>query len=175
MKSDDRRNALIDQLADYVLEAGLPASSLRSLAKAGGVSDRMLLYYFKDKAEITTAVLARIAERLVSYLNARTSPTPLPLAELRRQLAATLFTPEIWPYMRIWLEVASKSARGEALYRSVGEQLGRGFLEWGAAQLDCANEKERARHAAALLVTIEGMLFLHSIGMSDMCEVHLDS
>ncbi len=170
MKSDDRRTALIDLLADHVLAEGLSASSLRPLAKAAGVSDRMLLYYFKDKAEILAAVLARVADRLTTLLNARATQAQLPLDVLRRELVAILFAPDLWPYLRLWLEIAALSARGDPFYRAVGEQLGRGFLSWGAAQLECSNEEARAREAAQLLVSIEGMLFLKSIGLDDVCE-----
>ena len=173
MKSDDRRAALIDRLADYVLAEGLSASSLRPLAKAAGLSDRMLLYYFKDKAEIMAAVLACVAVRLTTLLTARATKTPLPLDALRRELVAILFAPDLWPYMRIWLEVAALSARGDPFYRAVGEQLGRGFLGWGAAQLDCPDEEARIRDAAQLLVSIEGILFLKSIGLDDVCDAAL--
>ena len=173
MKSDDRRAALIDRLADYVLAEGLSASSLRPLAKAAGLSDRMLLYYFKDKAEIMAAVLACVAVRLTTLLTARATKTPAPLDVLRRELVAILFAPDLWPYMRIWLEVAALSARGDPFYRAVGEQLGRGFLGWGAAQLDCPDEEARIRDAAQLLVSIEGILFLKSIGLDDVCDAAL--
>ncbi len=173
MKSDDRRTALIDLLADHVLAHGLSASSLRPLAKAAGVSDRMLLYYFKDKAEIMAAVLMRVGDRLTGLLQARTTKAQAPLDVLRRELVNILFAPDLWPYMRVWLEIAALSARGDPFYRTVGEQLGRGFLSWGAAQLDCPDEEVRAREAAQLLVSIEGMLFLKSIGLDDVCDAAL--
>ena len=49
VEASDKRAALIDKLADHVLADGLLHASLRPLAKAVGTSDRMLLYYFKDK------------------------------------------------------------------------------------------------------------------------------
>jgi hypothetical protein len=70
--------------------------------------------------------------------------------------------------MRIWLEVASKAAMGDAYYRKVGEQIGRGFLEWGKAQLKSDNEAQRDIDAAKLLVSIEGMLVLKSLGLDDV-------
>lgn len=134
--SDERRDALIDKLADHVLAEGLSASSLRPLAKAADTSDRMLLYYFKDKAEVMAAVLERIAARLVTMLDQHRAPTPLPMEALRRSLLSIVFDDALWPYMRIWLEVASLSARGDPLYRDIGAQIGRGFLAWGVVQID---------------------------------------
>jgi AcrR family transcriptional regulator len=167
-KPDTRRADIVERLADYVLANGLSASSLRPLAKAAGTSDRMLLYYFKDKAEIITAVLQLVSARLLEMLGEHTAPAPLPINDLRRQFADILFVDDLWPYMRIWLEVASKAAMGDAYYRTVGEQIGRGFLEWGKAQLKSDNEAQRDIDAAKLLVSIEGMLVLKSLGLDDV-------
>jgi hypothetical protein len=50
----------------------------------------------------------------------------------------------------------------------VGEQIGRGFLEWGRAQLKSDTDAQRDIDAARLLVSMEGMLFLKSIGLDDV-------
>ncbi len=167
-RSTTRRAAILEQLADHVLAHGLSASSLRPLAGAAGLSDRMLLYYFKDKAEVMTAVLETVAARMTVALGTTTAPHPLPFAALRTQLAAAVLADTLWPYMQLWLEVAALSARGDSFYRAVGERIGRGFLAWGAAQLDSASEAERAAEAAALLVTTEGLVLLKSLGLADV-------
>lgn len=167
-KPDIRRAEIIERLTAHVLAEGLSASSLRPLAKAAGTSDRMLLYYFMDKSEIITAVLQQISTRLVSMLGERAAPEPLPFDDLRRKFAEILLVDELWPYMRIWLEVASRAAMGDSFYRAVGEQIGRGFLEWGKMQLKSESEIQRDIDAAKLLVSIEGMLFLKSIGLDDV-------
>ncbi len=167
-KNDSRRAAIIEQLTEYVLAEGLSAASLRPLAKAAGTSDRMLLYYFKDKSEIITAVLQGISTQLVTMIGARAATEPLPVDELRKAFAGILFEEALWPYMRIWLEVASRAAMGDPYYRAVGEQIGRGFLEWGKLQLKSESDAQRDIDAARLLVSIEGMLFLKSIGLDDV-------
>jgi AcrR family transcriptional regulator len=165
-KADDRRAVILDRLADHVLDHGLAASSLRTLANTAGVSDRMLLYYFTDKAEVMTATIGVVAGRLETTLAARISKSPMPLARLRPLLLGVVMADDLWPFMRLWLEIASLAARGDAFYRATGEAIGRGFLDWGAAQLDCATLQDRARDAARLLVDIEGALLLKSIGLS---------
>ena len=167
-RADDRRAVLLDRLADHVLAHGLSASSLRPLAKAAGTSDRMLLYYFADKGAVIAAVLAVVAARLVGLLATRTSAEPLPYDRLKPELIAVLFDADIWPYMRLWLELASLAAHGDPLFRAVGEQLGRGFYAWGLSQLDSADPDTREIEAARLLVVIEGTLLLHSIGLADV-------
>lgn len=166
-KSDERRAVIIERLADHVLEHGLIAASLRPLAKAAGTSDRMLLYYFSDKAEIIGATLQRIAERMTLVLAERAAPKPLPLEPLSQQLAAMVLEDQFWPYMCVWLELASRAGRGDPLYVPIASAIGAGFLAWGEAQLDCADAETRARQAAQLLIRVEGAVMVKAIGMGD--------
>ncbi len=168
--SDTRRAVVLERLADHVLAYGLAASSLRPLARAAQTSDRMLLYYFEDKAALIAATLDCIAARIVTRLEARRSPTLLPLAILRAELGTLLLSEELWPYMRVWLEVASLAAQGDPLHVAVGARIAQGFLAWGAGQLDSPNAEARAVDAARLLVSLEGMLVLRSVGLEDICR-----
>jgi AcrR family transcriptional regulator len=163
---DKKRSDLLDRLADHVLTHGLAASSLRPLAKAAETSDRMLLYYFEDKDAIIGAVLQQIAARMVTMMGAQAAPEPLPYDALMARILATLEDDRFWPYMRVWLEAASRAANGDVTLRTIGEAVGRGFLAWGRAQLLSDNPD---RDAARLLVTIEGTVFLRAIGMADVC------
>jgi hypothetical protein len=98
----------------------------------------------------------------------------LPPAALRARLAAVLFTPALWPYLCLYLEMAAMAARGDAAMLQVGERLGRGFLAWGAAQLD-SPDASRDADAARLLVSIEGMLMLRSIGLTDVADAAIEN
>ncbi len=166
-KTSDRRAAILDRVADHVLAHGLIASSLRPLAQAAGTSDRMLLYYFADKAEILAATLGVVAERMQVLMGGRMDGQLRPYAVLVPHMSAMLGDESFWPFMRVWLEIASRAAGGDPFYRAIGEQIGRGFLAWGASQLDSA---EPEIDAARLLVAIEGMALLKAIGLDDVCE-----
>lgn len=53
MVSREEQRARVEvALAAHLLDHGLAQTSLRELARAAAVSDRMLLYYFTDKAEV---------------------------------------------------------------------------------------------------------------------------
>lgn len=123
----------------------------------------MLLYHFRDKAEAMTAAAERIAARLTAQLTAEMGG-PMPFEPLRIRLATALIADEVWPYMKLWLEIASGAARGDGFCQQIGAQLGQGFLMWGAAQLDCP-EQDRARQAALLLASIDGLFILKAVGM----------
>jgi AcrR family transcriptional regulator len=165
VKGDARRADITRLVADHILAHGLEASSLRPLAKAAGTSDRMLLYYFKDKADLTTAALTLIMTDLVAILDARTAKTKRPLKKLRPALLEIILAEDIWPYLRVWLEIASLAAKGDPFYRAVGHDIASGFLAWGAAQLDSDTPDI---DAAKLLVIIEGTVLLKSVGLDEV-------
>ncbi|MBX9730034.1 MAG: TetR/AcrR family transcriptional regulator [Sphingomonas sp.] len=169
VKSDERRDALLDKLADFVLAEGLSAASLRPMAQAAGISDRMLLYYFKDKTAVMAATLERIAQRMMVLMDSGTARGKLDRAALQAHLLDLVLADAFWPYMRIWLEVASMAARNDSLYRPVAEQIGRAFLSWGIAQLDGPTPEAREADAARILVTIEGMVMVKSFGLDAIC------
>ena len=167
-KAEDKRIAIAERLADHILNNGLIASSLRPLAQAAGTSDRMLLYYFDDKAEIIAVALQTVAGRMAMRMAAAVSPAPLPYDQLLPKLAALLSDDAFWPYMRIWLEIASRAAGGDAFYARIGEDIGRGFFSWGRAQLKADDKAALDKDAARLLVAIEGSVLLKSIGLGDV-------
>ncbi len=166
-KTKDRRTEILDRLADHILAHGLIAASLRPLAKAAGTSDRMLLYYFADKAALIRAALDTITARTVELLRICTAPEPMPYAALVAQVASVIDDAELWPYLRVFLEVASRSANGDALYRDIGERIGQGFYAWGMNQLD---SDQPEIDAARLLVMTEGMIFLKGVGLSEIAR-----
>lgn len=154
-----RKTDLVKQLADHVLARGMAAASLRALAAAAGTSDRMLLYYFPDKATLIAAVLEEIAARMTALLDGSRVDAPMSAVMLETRLMPMLLEDAVWPFMRLWLEIASLAARGDADCKRVGEAIARGFVAWLAAQLDTPEE------AVRLLMTIEGGILLKSLGL----------
>lgn len=165
-----RRDAILDLLADHVLAHGLAASSLRPLAEAARTSDRMLLYYFEDKSALIAATLETVANRLIHILSQQDAGLPLALDALTLRLSAMVMDKTLWPYMQLWLEIAALAARGDEFYQAVGADIGREFLRWGEAQLASPTPEARARDAAKLIVTIEGMLLLNAVGLGDIAD-----
>jgi len=169
-KSDDRRADIVDKLADYVLANGLSASSLRPLADAAGTSDRMLLYYFKDKSELMSAALERVAQRLGGHLEAQLSGKRLAPEALRKKVMKIVMAPDVWPFMRVWLEIAAQAAGNDALYRTIGGQIARGFIAFTEARLDVA-APARKREALRLLASLEGAVLLKSLGIEEIARL----
>ncbi|MEO0362524.1 MAG: TetR family transcriptional regulator [Pseudomonadota bacterium] len=167
-KADERRAALLERLADHILAKGLEAASLRALAAAAGTSDRMLLYYFKDKDEILAATLEALAARLVAGLSAAASP-PAPPNAARARLADVAMSEEVWPFMALWLEIAAKAGRGDPFHREVGARLGEGFLAWIESQIDAPADR-LGEEAARLFAWLEGAALLKAVGLEEVAR-----
>ena len=65
-----RREELLDEVTDHVLEHGLIGLTLRPLAAAIGTSDRMLIYHFGSRDGLVSAVVGRTGERSTAYVDA---------------------------------------------------------------------------------------------------------
>ena len=65
-----RRDELLDQVTDHVLEHGLIGLTLRPLAAAIGTSDRMLIYHFGNRDALVSAVLALANARSTACIDA---------------------------------------------------------------------------------------------------------
>jgi AcrR family transcriptional regulator len=164
---DDRRAEALRDIARHLLDEGLPGSSLRNLAGAAGVSDRMLLYYFADKTELLTAALGMLARQMAAVLDEAVPREPkrrfdLLLAEIR----IAMHGPALRPFMRLWLEIAARAARDEQPYSAVAGVIADAFALWISTRLDSM----AANEPALLLALIEGFVVLDAVGRAGMAD-----
>ena len=164
---EDRREATLDAMADHLLRRGLPGASLRALAAAAGTSDRMLLYYFRDKDEILAATLGHLARRLAALLDAASPPAPRPPEALLAEVWAALRGPALAPYMTLWIELAAAAARGQEPHRRVAGGIVDGFLDWASARIAAAPGVAPEAAAARLLATVDGAALLAAVGRGE--------
>jgi AcrR family transcriptional regulator len=172
---ESRRVAVLELVADHMLKAGLAGSSLRTLAAACHTSDRMLLYYFADKNDLIVSALQTITLRVGGILLAALPPVADgdPEAELAL-LAAILRGPAMRPYMRLWIELASRAAHGEEPYLTVSGQMADGFAAWIASRLSGPDDATRHAKAARLLATLDGLVILDAVGRSGLVAQALE-
>ena len=113
----DRREELANAATDHVLAHGLIGLSLRPLAAAIGTSDRMLLYHFRDKADLLATVLRVSNDRSVQGIHELPSSADLRHAVL--DLWEVLSTPEQARCLRLYVEAAALGVLGAEPYASV--------------------------------------------------------
>lgn len=165
-KAQTKRDHLAQVLADHVLAHGLAGASLRPLAMAAGTSDRMLLYYFTDKDDLIATVLSAIAERLAHLLSTRAGSAPVAPDRLEAELVPLITSAEFWPFICVWLEIATMAARGDAALRAIGGAIAGQFRQWIALRLDLPSAQRDAA-ALRLLRLVEGTALLHALGQTD--------
>ncbi len=172
---DTQREKVVESLAQHLLTTGLSATSLRQLAAAAGVSDRMLLYYFADKAEVLAAASGRIATVLtVQLAEAIPEGSNLTQRELIAAAVAVTHAESVRPYMRLWIEVVAAAARGEAPFVEIAQQIAQGFLLWIDARLapgaGADTKVDREATVAMILAMIDGLALLRVCSGDDLAN-----
>jgi AcrR family transcriptional regulator len=171
-KTDEKRQAITEKVADHLLAHGLKRASLRQLAETAGLSDRMLLHYFTTKEELLTAALNRVTERLVSTLESVRSK-PLSLHLLLSRLTAMLKNPLLRPYLRLWLELTAQAAGGDDYYGPIAREICAHFYDWIASALKVERERDRQPLAALAFALLEGLVILDVLGFDSHARAAL--
>ena len=161
-KHSEKRSALVAALSDHVLVHGLQKSSLRQLAAAAKTSDRMLLYYFKNRDDLVAEILMHIAVRMQADLDHAlpVGNKPMAASKLVPHLARLIRNDQFRPYMIFWLEAAVAAARGEQPHASISGALMDGFVDW------LKNRLPRDDHDQAYLILtmVDGITFMEAAG-----------
>ena len=163
-----KRDAILEKLAAFILAEGLEAATVRAMAKAAGQSDRMLLYYFADKDEIIAEAVTLLAGQLTAILAANSVPQKLRKDPLHAHLDGVVLSDEVWPYLRLWLDLAARAAREDADLSAVAQGLGQGFHQWIESQLATTDPDLRRKEATHIMIGLEGIVVLRAVGMQDL-------
>jgi AcrR family transcriptional regulator len=161
-KTEAKRQIIIEKIADHLLVNGMRGASLRKIAAAVGMSDRMLLHYFVNKEELMTSALTQVTARLVRILeSARLEQMPFQV--LLPQLAEMMKDPQVRPYLRLSLELVALAAEKRESYRAIARKIWNDFFGWIASALQVKREKDRIPLAALAFATTEGFMLLDAL------------
>lgn len=155
-KSRAKRLELIAKIADALLAEGVAQIPLRDLATKLGTSDRMLLYYFEDKADLVQAAIAEVSVRMGAML-AAVSDERRPPRELLIVTAQLLSSPAMSPFMNMWADISARGGRGEEPFQTIAKGSVNSSLEWLDARLAIPAEAARRTAASAILAVVEGV------------------
>lgn len=155
------RDALLDAMADHVLEHGLSSVSLRPLAASAGTSDRMLIYHFGSKDELLGTLVDHLAARMTAGLEAALPQRSYTSTrELIVDVVTLLRSPPFAPYGRVWLDIVAAAGAGVPSHRDAGFRVIEGYLDWVAARIP------KGKEAGLALALVEGTLVLDAVGQS---------
>ncbi|QYJ06482.1 TetR/AcrR family transcriptional regulator [Qipengyuania flava] len=167
------RETLLPLLAAHVMQHGLAELSLRPLAKAAGTSDRMLIYHFGSKGQLVAALLDYLADQFALALD---TAFPAERSASRRACAQTVYAitgdPAFAPFFRVWWDIVSGCANGNAAYLEAAGRIMDRLLDWVVDHLP-EDEPDPQAGARAVLTAIEGSQMLRAVGRGDMGEAGL--
>ncbi|CAN7474950.1 hypothetical protein LJR225_003263 [Phenylobacterium sp. LjRoot225] len=144
---------------------------MRELAAGLGTSDRMLLYYFEDKADLVAASLEAVSSRLARVLDTAISAGPMAPAAFLSTAMVVLRSEAVSPFMSVWSDICAHAVRAEEPFRSIAQRLTEAWAEWVAQRLDMDIETARRDAAMALLAVIEGARLLESLRPGSAAQI----
>jgi AcrR family transcriptional regulator len=165
-KTEEKRQQLVEKMADHLLKYGFAQFTLRALGAATGSSDRMLLHYFSDKQALLEATLTCVADRLLNNLR-QVQTAKLNQGQLLAALSKLIADPAVLPYTHLWLELTAVAIREGEPYRAVAAQITGMFLAWIKASLNVKSSTDLDDAAAHVLALIEGIILLNAVGRPD--------
>lgn len=146
------------KIADYLLAEGLARTGVRQLAAAAGISDRMLLYYFKSKDEVMLAALGSLAGRLTATLNDAIPQDAALMPGALFDIASELLDREdVRGFMTLWLEATAASVRNVSPYPMIAKAITDGFLGWMETRLKTRPGSSPSEDAAMLMGMLDGL------------------
>ena len=168
----DQREQAVDKIAQHLLRTGLSQTSLRQLAAAAGVSDRMLLYYFDKKDDALASALGFLAMRMAVELETRIpAGADLSVKELFLQTAAMASSAELRPYMDLAIELSAAAMRKTAPYEEIAKAITAQYLAWMEMRLAEQDPVRRRGEAAMVLAMLDGLAILRAVGDEALEEI----
>ena len=149
----ETRRAALERIARFLMSCDLSRTSLRSLALAAGLNDRVFALHFRSRSEVLKEASALLrgefGQRLATALPGATRMSPEAMSETARQV---IEAPTIKPYMSLWLEIIGAGARGEAPFVDIAASVINQILDWLETLLDIEDPADR-RAMAGLIFT----------------------
>lgn len=143
-----RRQELLDDAVDYVIDHGLTDLSLRPLAAAIGTSAPVLLHHFDSKEQLMVLVLGGVRDRLRAVAaGAAIDHPPHQLEEVWRWVSA----PERESFFRLFFEGYAVALRRPDLYAGFLDTVVQDWLDQLTPQMTSAD-------ATLAIAAIRGLL-----------------
>ncbi len=151
----NRREELIEQVTDHVLEHGLIGLTLRPLAAAIGTSDRMLIYHFESRDALVSEVVARTTRRAIAEVEALPG-APTVRSAINRLWRAYRDEP-LSPMLTLYCQAAASGLIGEEPYRSDARASN---AQWAAALSDyLVRSGAPVRRVARIVTLVDSSLY----------------
>lgn len=142
---------------------GLGALSFGRVARIVGTSDRTVVYYFPNKADLMGAVLHDLGSELQDLLVAAFGDRPLPPHDLLARAWPVLATSQSDPLIAIFFEIIGQAAVHRSPFDQLAPVLLDQWLAWLEPRVDVADPGQRRDQALALLAQLDGLLLVRIV------------
>ena len=154
------RESLLEAAIQIALSEGVSAVSFGRLAKELGISDRMVVYYFPNRADLIQSVVVGIGIELQNMLEVAFGPDSLPAIELMRRAWPVLSTKKAQPMFNGFFEIIGLASAGQSPYAELAPALMNGWIEWLAQRVKAKTVRQRRDIAASVVAQIDGLLLI---------------
>jgi AcrR family transcriptional regulator len=148
---------------------GLSQLTFGRVAKRLGVSDRIVVYYFRDKETLITEVLSHLAGQLQRALEPALAQPATNQLDLARAAWPVLARPESDPVFALFFEASGLAAAGRTPYRTVVPYLMTAWVDW-AGQRVVGEPYRRQVVAEAAIAVIDGLLLIRQVSGADVAN-----
>ena len=155
-----KKSAALEAISAFLLSEGLDQTGIRTLGKAAGISDRMLIYYFGNKDQLIEDVLAHVSEQTALGLQMLAGSEKQESHALLKLLEEAMNIPDFRNAMLLFLEVAARGARGIEPFRTSAKSTVAFWHSWLSEHLISGPGEMSPQY---LLTQIEGWIFLRLI------------
>ena len=155
---------ILDAAVACVHDDGLHQLTFGRVAKRLGIHDRTIVYYFPTKADLVTAVLAKVGEQLQQVLGEAFQGPVADHRALLTQAWPVLASPDADPVFAVFFQTVGLATSGHEPFAAVLEQV---MVAWRTWLLDflTGTEPERLAEAETAMAALDGLLLMrHTLG-----------
>lgn len=159
------KHAKEDILAGALASAfddGLSQLTYGRVAKALGISDRIVVYYFPTKNDLIGEVLLSVGVELQQTLGPALAEPAADHLAVARAVWPVLARPEADPVFALFFEANGLAASGREPYRTLIPQLVESWIAWTESFIEGPVD-ERRTEAETAIALIDGLLLVRQL------------
>jgi AcrR family transcriptional regulator len=161
-----RRHSRDDILRAAVVTAmddGLSSLTYGAVALRLGISDRMVVYYFPTKTDLSAAVLGELGRRLQEAIAMALDERPITFEDLLARTWPVLATPANDRVFALFFQIVGLASDGSELYRSTVRALVAAWADWLEPRIIAPPDCSRRDAALAAVARIDGLLLVRRV------------
>ena len=155
---------ILDGAVDVVRADGLHQLTFGRVAKRLDIPDRTIVYYFPTKADLITAVLARVGERLQIVLGEAFQGPVDDHTAILRQAWPVLTTDDADEVFALFFQTVGLATSGQEPYATILTQVMEAWRAWLMEFFTGDDDRRRAESETAMAL-LDGLLLMrHPLG-----------